>query len=153
YILEKTHLNYNEMDKRMQAHEAYKALPAKVAQQVLKQLHEAWVSFFEAKEAYNQDPSKFTGCPRLPNYKHKTEGRNLLIYTMQAISGGQTGGKKTLQQGIIQPSQLPISIKTQQLPATINQVRIVPRNGHYVVEVIYTKEAVQVSVDSSFCVA
>jgi putative transposase len=31
-------------------------------------------------------------------------------------------------------------------------VRIVPRNGYYVVEVIYTKEPVQANVDPSFCV-
>jgi putative transposase len=58
YLFEGVYLNYNEMDKRMQSHEAYKALPAKVAQQVLKQLAEAWKSFFEALEAYNENPSK-----------------------------------------------------------------------------------------------
>jgi putative transposase len=31
-------------------------------------------------------------------------------------------------------------------------VRIVPRNGYYVVEVIYSKEPVQAKVDPSFCV-
>jgi IS605 OrfB family transposase len=128
-------------------------LPAKVSQQVLKQLDEAWESYFEACEAYREDPAKFTGHPKLPKYKHKTEGRNLLVYTMQAISGGQTGGKKTLQQGIIKPSGLPIEVKTQQHPTILHQVRIVPRNVHYVVEVIYWKEPVQAPVDPSFCVA
>jgi putative transposase len=147
------YLSYEEMDKLMQSHEAYRALPAKVAQQVLKQLAEAWKAFREAKAAYEKDPTKFTGRPRLPRYKYKTEGRNILIYTMQAISGGRTGGKNTLQRGIIQPSQLPIEIKTRQNPRTINQVRIVPRNGYYVVEVVYSKEPVQAHVDPSFCVA
>lgn len=144
---------YEEMDKRMQQHEAYKALPAKVSQQVLKQLAEAWASYFEACEAYRENPSKFLGHPKLPKYKDKVHGRNLLIYTMQAISGGQTGGKKTLQRGIIKPSKLPIEVKTQQDPKKIDQVRIVPRNGHYVIEVIYSKEPVQAHVDPSFCVA
>ena len=72
---------------------------------------------------------------------------------MQAISGGQTGGKKTLQRGIIQPSGLPISVKTQQHPTTRNQVRIIARSSHYIVEVIYTKEPVQANVDPSFSVA
>jgi transposase len=71
---------------------------------------------------------------------------------MQAISGGRTGGKKTLRRGIIKPSQLPIEVKTQQDPTTINQVRIVPRNGYYVVEVIYEKAPIQANVDPSFCV-
>jgi putative transposase len=153
FIFQGTRLSFPQMDRLMQPHEAYKALPAKVSQQVLKQLDEAWESYFEACEAYQEDPSKFTGHPKLPKYRHKTEGRNLLIYTMQAISGGQTGGKKTLQRGIIKPSGLPIEVKTQQHPATLHQVRIVPRNGHYVVEVIYRKDPIQAQVDPSFCVA
>src|SRR6266700_6215499 len=142
-------LSYEEMDKRMQPHEAYRALPAKVSQHVLKQLADAWKAFREANVAYEEDPSRFIGRPRLPKYKHKTEGRNILIYTIQALSHGKRG----LQQGIIKPSMLPIEVKTQQDPQQINQVRIVPRNGHYVVEVVYTKEPVQANVDTSFCVA
>jgi len=52
---------------------------------------------------------------------------------------------------VIQPSGLPIQVKTQQ--KNIDQVRIVPQNGHYVVEVIYSKEPAQGQVDPSFCVA
>src|SRR6202007_2075341 len=105
-----------------------------VAQQVLKQLAEAWKSFFEALEAYKENPSKFTGRPKLPKYKDKTQGRNLLIYTEQAIS------KKALKKkGLIQPSKLDIQVKTRQDGKTIDQVRIVPKKGFYVVEVIYEK--------------
>jgi putative transposase len=82
YIFQGRYLTYTEMDKRMQQHEAYKALPAKVSQQVLLQLDSAWESFFEARKAYALDPSKFTGRPCLPKYKHKQEGRNLLVYTI-----------------------------------------------------------------------
>ena len=46
------YLNYHEMQKRMQSHEAYKALPAKVSQQVLMQLDHDWDSFFKARDAY-----------------------------------------------------------------------------------------------------
>jgi len=137
------------MDKRLQSHEAYKALPAKVSQQVLRQLADAWKAFREAKAAYEEDPSQFTGCPKLPKYKHKTEGRNMLVYTIQAISRSKCG----LKGGIIKPSMLPIEVKKQQDPKQIDQVRIVPRHGHYVVEVVHTKEPVQANVDPSFCVA
>ncbi len=128
----------------MQSHEAYKALPAKVAQWVLKGLVNNWKSFKESRESYQYDPSKFTGRPKLPNYKQKTEGRNLLVYTVQAIS------KPELEQGIIKPSQLPITVQTKQ--RNVKQVRIVPRNGYYVVEVVYKREPVQANVDPSFCV-
>ena len=128
----------------MQPHEAYQALPAKVAQWVLKGLVNNWKAFHEARESYQCDPSKFTGRPQLPKYKHKTEGRNILVYTVQAIS--RTG----LKHDLIQPSMLTISIKTKQ--KNIDQVRIVPCNGYYVVEVVYEKAPIQAKVDPSFCV-
>ncbi len=138
-------LNYPEIQRRMQSHEAYKALPAKVSQQILMLLNKNWISFTEGLNAYNEDPSKFLGRPKLPKYKHKTEGRNILVYTVQAIS------KRGLQKGLIHPSMLPIEVQTKH--KDMHQVRIVPRNGHYVVEVVYSKEPVQANVDPSFCAA
>lgn len=144
FIHDGKYLNYNEMDRRMQPHEAYKALPAKVAQQVLKQLHTAWVSYFEQCEAYRENPSKFLGHPKLPKYKHKTEGRNMLVYTIQAISRGKNG----LKRGIIKPSMLAIEVQTKH--KNIDQVRIVPRKGFYVVEAVYEKEVKQAPVNPAF---
>src|SRR5258708_4813144 len=135
FIHQGVYLSYEEMDKCMQSHEAYKALPAKVSQQVLRQLADAWKAFREAKASYEEDPSKFTGRPKLPKYKHKTAGRNMLVYTLQAISRSKNG----LKRGIIKPSMLPIEVKTQQDPKQFAQLRISPRNGHYVVEVVHTK--------------
>ncbi len=126
----------------MQSHEAYKALPAKVSQQILMVLGRNWKSFFEALEAYNEDPSKFLGRPKLPKYKHKTEGRNILVYTIQALS------KRGLKRGLIQPSMLAIEVKTKH--KDIDQVRIVPRKGFYVIEVVYEKNVKQAPVNSAW---
>jgi IS605 OrfB family transposase len=142
FIHEGKYLNYNEVQRRMQSHEAYKALPAKVSQQILMVLDRNWKSFFEALEAYNEDPSKFLGRPKLPKYKHKTEGRNILVYTIQAIS------KRGLKRGLIQPSMLAIEVQTKQ--RDIDQVRIVPRKGFYVVEVVYGREVKQADVNPAY---
>src|SRR5215467_6840209 len=80
YIHTGKYLNFNEMDRRMQSHEAYKALPAKVSQQILMLLANNWTAFKEGLKAYEENPSKFTGRPKLPKYKHKTGGRNILVY-------------------------------------------------------------------------
>src|SRR5260370_34165820 len=144
FIHESRYLNYNEVQRRMQSHEAYKALPAKVSQQVLLQLAHDWESFFKARDADNEDPSKFLGRPKLPGYKHKTEGRNMLVYTVQGISRG----KKGLQRGIIKPSMLAIEVQTKH--KNIDQVRIVPRKGFYVVEAVYEKEVKQAEVNPAF---
>lgn len=142
YIHTGKYLNYNEVQRRMQSHEAYKALPAKVSQQVLMQLHHDWESFFKARDAYTLDPSKFFGRPKLPGYKHKMEGRNMLVYTIQAIS------RKGLKRGMIQPSMLAIEVRTKH--QDVDQVRTVPRKGFYVVEVVYEKEVKQAAVNPAY---
>lgn len=142
FIHEGTYLNYNEVQKRMQLHEAYKALPAKVSQQVLMQLARDWESFFAALRAYTKDPSTFLGRPKLPKYKHKTNGRNLLVYTIQAIS------HKGLNRGLICPSMLAIEVQTKQ--KDIAQVRIVPRKGFYIVEVVYEQAVQQADVNPNW---
>lgn len=139
FIHEGVYLCYEEMHARMKSHDAYKALPRKVSQQVLRLLHKNWVSFFKAREAWEADPSQFLGRPCLPKYKDKQHGRNILVYTMQAIS------KPGLKRGLIQPSGLPIEVQTKH--TSIDQVRIVPRSGFYVIEVVYSRAEQQADVD------
>jgi putative transposase len=91
-------------------------------------------------------PEKFLGHPKLPNYKDKTEGRNLLRYNLQAVSRG----KKMLDRGIIKSSQLGATVRTKQDPTTISQVRVVPKKGFYVVEVVYEKEEKKTAVNQQF---
>jgi transposase len=107
------YINYNEMNRLMKSHQAYKDLPAKVSQQVLMILDKNWKSFFEAVKAYKIELTKFTGSPKLPKYKDKVKGRNILVYTIQAISS------KQLKKGIIKLSGTEISIKTKVKPARV----------------------------------
>jgi len=125
------YVNYNEMNRLMKSHQAYKVLPAKVSQQILMILDKNWKSFFEAVKAYKADCSKFTGSPKLPKYKDKVKGRNILVYTIQAISS------KQLKKGIVKLSGTNLSIKTHIEPDRICQVRLVPKCDSYVIEVIY----------------
>jgi len=139
FIHEGVYLCYEEMSSRMKNHEAYQALPRKVSQQVLRLLHKNWVSFFEAIKAWKADPSQFLGRPKLPKYKDKQHGRNILVYTIQAIS------KHGLKRGLIQPSGLPIEVQTKH--TNVDQVRIVPRPSCYLVEVVYEQAETQTAVD------
>src|SRR5690242_9049866 len=74
YIFEHRYLNYHAVYALMKRHEAYQALPAKVAQQVLTLLDKNWQSYFAACLAYQEDPSKFRAHPKLPHYKPKQDG-------------------------------------------------------------------------------
>ncbi len=132
FIFKGHYLPFEAVYHQMKGHEAYRALPAKVAQQVLRLLDQNWQSYFAACEAYREDPSKFKSHPKLPKYKAKQQGRNVLVYTIQALS------RSGLKQGLIQPSMLPITIQTNQIH--IAQVRIVPRIGFSVVEVVYERQ-------------
>lgn len=102
------------MDKRMQGHEAYRDLPARVVQQVLRTLGKNWSAFFAALAAYEEDLSRFRTRPHLPGYKHKTAGCKLLACTIHALS---TSG---LRQELIQPFKLQITLKTKRPVSTIS---------------------------------
>jgi putative transposase len=118
-----------------------------VSNQVLLQLHKAWVGFFEAMDEWREHPERFTGRPKLPCYKHKTEGRNLLVYEKGAI------WKRELDQGVIAVSELGALVQTAQSRETIREVRIAPKCDHYVIEVVYQEEAKQANVDTALFVA
>ena len=141
FIFQGISLRYPELHQRMKDHEAYQALPAKVAQQMLLGLDRNWQSYCAACAAWKVDPAKFLGHPWLPGYKDKRQGRNLLVYTTQALS------VPALRQGVIIPSMLGIRVRTQRPPHTIQQVRVIPRPGFYVVEVVYEQAPVPAAVN------
>jgi len=132
-IFENIYLDYYDLQKTLSTQVDYKAMPAKVSQQILMIIARNWKSFLAANEVYKQNQSLFNARPRLPGYKNKITGRNIVIYTLQAIS------KRQLKQGIINPSQTGIYLKTLVPTSQIKQVRLVPRLNHYVIEVIYDK--------------
>jgi putative transposase len=133
------YFDYHEMRRRMKEDEACQALPAKVAQRVLRILDKNWQSFFAAMAAWQANPSRFLERPRLPGYKDKQNGRCLLVYTIQPLS------LPALRQGLILPSMRGVTAQTKQ--QNIQQARIAPRHGFYAVEVIYEQVSIQAAAD------
>jgi putative transposase len=149
FIKEGKYLPYAEIFHRIKGMDCYQALPAKVANSILILLHHNWIAFFAALEAYKADPSRFTGRPRLPKYKDKVKGRNILIYDTQAL--GKRAFKKT---GKLVPSGLPLEIATCITEwRQVAQVRIVPRLDGYMVEVVYDQQEEQAEVDKGLVAA
>ncbi len=149
FIHEGKYLPYAEIFHRLKQHDCYQALPRKVSNSILIQLHTNWMSFFEAFKAYQEDPSLFTGRPKLPKYKEREKGRNILIYDKQAL--GKRAFKKT---GKLVPSGLPIEIATKITDwEKIAQVRMVPRLDGYMVEVVYEQEEQQAELDGKLVAA
>ena len=125
------YFNYNALQKQCQGTPDYTALPAQVSQQVLLRLHEIGQAFFAANKEYKQHPDKFKSAPRIPKYKHKTLGRNVITYTSQAVS------KSALKKGLIHLSQMQIILATH--VKEVCQVRIVPGIYRYKIEIVYFK--------------
>jgi putative transposase len=147
FIFEHTYLNATAVYHLVKSSDAYKALPRKVSNQVLIQLDTAWTAFFEEVEVYRAHPERFTGQPKLPKYKHKTQGRNLLVFELGAI------WKAHLAHREIAVSPLGWLVETKQNPKHVKQVRIVPKADHYVIEVVYQVEAKLAQVDKDLFVA
>jgi putative transposase len=138
FIHERRVVAYEDLAHDMKATDPYRALPAKVAQWVLRQVALAWKSYFAACAAWEADPSRFLGHSKLPKYL-ATQGRNLLTYTEQAIS------RAPRNRGFVVPSGLDIHVETQR--TAIGRVRIVPHASHYTVEVLYDRLVTPADVD------
>jgi IS605 OrfB family transposase len=130
----KTNKYYNSIDIYHQTKnlEAYRYLPTKVSKQIVRRVSEAWSCWLAALKDWYKHPQKYLGKPKMPGYKHKERGRNVVIYPRDAIS------KPALTKGIVKLSQTLIELTTQ--AKNVVQVRIVPKLDHYVIEVVYTVE-------------
>jgi putative transposase len=142
FIHEGKYLSYTEIFHRVKYLDCYQALPRKVSNSILILIDKNWKSFRKSLKAWKKYPEKYTGKPKIPGYKHKEKGRNILIYDKQAL------GKRIFKEtGKLVPSGLPIQIATRVEWEALDQVRIVPRLDGYMVEVVYQKEETQAAVD------
>lgn len=118
------------LDTLFKQNQNYKSMPAKVAQLVLKQNADGWIAYYKALSAYKIDSSKFTGRPRPPGY---VDDKNLVKFNNQAI------GKREFGKGCIVPSMSPIRIpvKPGLKLQDLCEVRIIPKTGCFVIEVVY----------------
>ena len=114
----------------------YKALPAKVAQSTLGLVLKAWNSYYLAVRNYQEDPTKFKAAPKIPHYKgsrdrKREDGRYVVVFNCQSVS------KRALKKGYARPSGTNIWLPSK--VTSILEIRIVPKVGCYVVEVVYEK--------------
>lgn len=113
----------------------YRSLPAKVSQQTLRSVDEAWKGYESACREYKKDPKKFLGKPKIPGYREKG-GRYVTSYTYQSIS------KKYFDEtGKLKLSGTDIEIDVSFIKGfTFNslcEVRLVPKGSCYYIEIVY----------------
>lgn len=126
------YIGYDLVDFICKDNENYKLMMAQSSQQTLRVLDKNWQSFFESIKDWSKNKSKYTGRPKLPNYKSKN-GRFNIYFTNQncKIKDGKIQFPKCLNQYEL----------TTKVKDGLQQVRILPRNQYFVIEIVYTQEA------------
>ena len=112
------------------------ALPSKVSTNILKLVGSTISSYYQLLKCYHDKTNlSVTNKPRLPKYLHKTDGRYIVEFTNQTFS------KKRGINGelILCPKNLNLAIPTKIKHPKC--VRIVPKLGVFLIEVVYEVEA------------
>ena len=106
----------------------YRAMPyAQSAQQVLRQVDSQYKAFYASIKSKKMQGKKV----RLPKYKDKENGRNIFIYTNQCAK---------VSNGVVYLKTKQGTLSFNIVTNNIQQVRLVPKANHIVVEIIYNKE-------------
>lgn len=113
----------------------YRNMPvAQSAQQTLHLLERDWKSFFRSIKDWSKNKDKYLGKPKLPKYKPK-DGRMVFILTNQQLRlrCDLLHFPKSFNGFTIKPRCVTLSNFEK-----INQIRIVPNNQIFCVEIIYS---------------
>lgn len=107
---------------------------AQSAQQTLRLLDVNWKLFFRDIKDWSKNKDKYSGKPNLPKYKKK-DGKSVLIITNQQIKrqGGVLHFPKSFKKFTMKPRCIHLNNFEK-----INQIRIVPKNQIFCVEIVYS---------------
>ena len=131
-------LRYQQLDKLLKQdldYPDYTNMPnAQSAQQTLRLLDGNWKSFFKSIKDWSKNKDKYTGRPKLPKYKPK-DGRMVLFATNQQVK--QHGPVLTFPKSFGGFTIKPRCVNLSNFEK-LNQVRIVPQNQIFCVEIVYS---------------
>lgn len=131
FFAERKFLGYNQLTNQFSETNQpdFRALPAKVAQHVLKLVCQNFKSFFALLS--KKKSGEYNSAVKIPKYLPKVTGRQVLHYTSQAVSLKKKAGYINL-------SQTNIFIKSE--VKKVQFVRVVPKKHKITVEIGYEKE-------------
>ncbi|MGL4991933.1 MAG: RNA-guided endonuclease InsQ/TnpB family protein [Sarcina sp.] len=116
----------------------YRMMISQASQQCLKLLNKNWISFFQAIKSWTKNKDTYTGKPKLPKYLNK-KGRNIVIFTNQNCK---------LKDGFVKFPKYFNKYELKTKVDNLQQIRILPRNRHFVIEVIYKIDEVKLLEDN-----
>jgi IS605 OrfB family transposase len=118
---------------REQKNSDYYSLPSTPANYVVKQLDWIYKSYFYLSKLKKE--GKYNKKVKLPYYKDKVKGRNIATFYKQNLL------KRTyIKEGLIHLSKTNIKFKSKIPFEQIQEVKVVPKNECYEIQVIYKVE-------------
>ena len=134
FIENGNYISYYDMNKEFKTHENYKLTFSQPANCTLRLLDKNWKSYFKAIKDWKEHPNKYLGMPKLPKYLPK-DGRfpwmipnNQLVYDYE---------KSTIYIRNRHMNDYDWHCRCLGRPI---QVRFIPHNSYYTMEIIYEIE-------------
>ncbi|RKN70647.1 RNA-guided endonuclease InsQ/TnpB family protein [Paenibacillus ginsengarvi] len=108
----------------------YRALPAQCSQSVMKGVYANWSSFFASIKDYRVHPDKYTGRPHIPGYT-RAKAKEVILTNQDCKIKDRKYLKLPLTKQRLNIGKLGC---TDDL---LKQVRILPKYGQYVMELVF----------------
>ena len=129
--------DYDFLDFILKDTECFKKLGSNSSQQTLRSLINSWLGFFEGIKEWKKYPDKFLGRPKIPKYKDIKTGKYPLF-----LCNNQFKIKNDYLYFCwkpLKPFNNTFKINTTEYSKLV-QLRFIPRNNIYVMELVYEKE-------------
>ena len=129
--------NYDFLDFVLKDSDCFKDLGSNSSQQTLRSLINNWNSFFKGIKEYKKNPDKYLGRPKLPKYKNTKTGKYPLFLCNNQFR---------IENGYLYFAWIPLKAFNNMFKINIPkdskliQLRVIPRNNIYNMELIYEKE-------------
>jgi putative transposase len=140
---EKPYVDFNFLDSlfKSMVQVDYRSLPTQSSQSIMKTVFQNWKSFYASLRAYKTDPSKFKARPRIPGYC-RSQAKEVSFSNQDCV----------VKEGkYLKFPKTKTCLNIGKLGCTENklkQVRVNPKYGHYVVELIFEVPSEQITKES-----
>lgn len=114
----------------------YRSLPAQNSQNIMRNVFDNWKSFFASLKDYRENPSKYLGKPKIPNYL-KTDRRMASFSNQDCV----IKDKRFLKFPTTK-ERLTIG-KLGYTNDKLKTVRVIPKHNQYVVEIIFETTVIE----------
>jgi putative transposase len=129
---EKPYVDYNFLDAlfKSMVQNDYRSLPTQSSQGIMKTVFQNWKSFYASLREFKVNPSKFKARPRIPGYSRARE-KEVSFTNQDCVIKDKKFLKFPKTKGCLNIGKLGFT------EGKLKQVRVLPKHGKYVVELVF----------------